>query len=748
MRATVLAVLVAGTILLALALPSDGAAAHANQIRSSPAPDARLDEPPERVIVWFSEGLEPNFSNVRVFNSAGERVDDGDSAVESSEPRALVVSTSDLSVDAYLVSWVNVSVVDGHRVVGSFNFTVGDTDAVAVAGVEEPLLQSAAEPWISWLFLTAGLTMVGALLFELMVVRRVVRGAPPVWLARTTRLTALVSAAALVVLQLLALANQTVTVQGGGLGGITPATVGDIVLSSWGRFWLAQALLALLALGLSLAARRGGGLLSATPLGLLILLSGAGILTANSFSSHAAALEGDLRIPAVMNDLLHTAAAAVWVGGILFLVMALLLRRRSGDHAPFAWAPLLGAFTPIAVAAASALVLSGTLASFVNVASPAALATPYGWVLLAKVLLLLPLAAIAALNALVVVPRLARGGDGRTIRWTVSLELVLAVAIVACAGWLTSLEPAQQYAVRNNIGVSDSALYETVDQGAELSLEVSPARTGLNDVTLTLSDDGEPLQGVLDVRLRLTSLEQELGEEPLALIQEQPGVWVAREQRITIGGHYEAQVRVTRSDALDTVASFRFDTTAIRGAAVPRNQLTNTVWLLLAGELLLLAVLVVGLALPAIRRDGLINSLAGRLGVAAAVVGVLLAVNVFTVRVGLLPQLENPFPLSGESIAIGSTSYTTHCSSCHGEQGVGDGPAAAALAVPPSDLQIHIPLHTDVDLFTIVQNGFPASGMPAFDDLIDDDAKWHLINYLRDLTRDELALAVADGAPR
>lgn len=39
-----------------------------------------------------------------------------------------------------------------------------------------------------------------------------------------------------------------------------------------------------------------------------------------------------------------------------------------------------------------------------------------------------------------------------------------------------------------------------------------------------------------------------------------------------------------------------------------------------------------------------------------------------------------------ERIALGHLSYRIHCASCHGESGRGDGPMAAYLKIPPTDL--------------------------------------------------------------
>ena len=95
-------------------------------------------------------------------------------------------------------------------------------------------------------------------------------------------------------------------------------------------------------------------------------------------------------------------------------------------------------------------------------------------------------------------------------------------------------------------------------------------------------------------------------------------------------------------------------------------------------------------------------------------------------------------PYHAASIAEGKTLFAAHCAVCHGAQGAGDGPAAAALQPRPPDLRAHhVALHTAGDIFWWITNGLPP--MPAFGDRLGPDERWHLVNFLR-------SLAAADAA--
>mgnify|MGYP003693731281 CR=1 FL=1 len=47
--------------------------------------------------------------------------------------------------------------------------------------------------------------------------------------------------------------------------------------------------------------------------------------------------------------------------------------------------------------------------------------------------------------------------------------------------------------------------------------------------------------------------------------------------------------------------------------------------------------------------------------------------------------MKNAVAADAESISAGKTLWTTHCKSCHGTKGLGDGPKAAQLKTEPGD---------------------------------------------------------------
>ena len=99
--------------------------------------------------------------------------------------------------------------------------------------------------------------------------------------------------------------------------------------------------------------------------------------------------------------------------------------------------------------------------------------------------------------------------------------------------------------------------------------------------------------------------------------------------------------------------------------------------------------------------------------------------------------VPNPFVGDEGSVAAGAVLYATNCAICHGETGEGDGPVASSLEMPPSDLHAsHVQMNTDGALFYIISHGKPDTPMPAWDNVLDEDERWNVVNFLRTFTAD------------
>ncbi len=101
-------------------------------------------------------------------------------------------------------------------------------------------------------------------------------------------------------------------------------------------------------------------------------------------------------------------------------------------------------------------------------------------------------------------------------------------------------------------------------------------------------------------------------------------------------------------------------------------------------------------------------------------------------------DLSNPVAADDASLARGEGTYTTLCASCHGDTGMGDGPAGQALDPAPAPIAHTSQMMSDGYLFWRVTEGGShfSTAMPVWQEVLDEQARWDVINYIRALGSD------------
>jgi mono/diheme cytochrome c family protein len=93
---------------------------------------------------------------------------------------------------------------------------------------------------------------------------------------------------------------------------------------------------------------------------------------------------------------------------------------------------------------------------------------------------------------------------------------------------------------------------------------------------------------------------------------------------------------------------------------------------------------------------------------------------------------KNPLPMSREVIDDGRVLYETHCMTCHGVSGKGDGVIASTLPVKPANLT-QLPLFPEGFIEFKIKTGSDTEYMPAWDGVIKDSEIQKIGHYLRSI---------------
>ncbi len=684
-------------VLLVAMLPAGVVFAHANLLRSDPPAGARLDEPPQEVRLWFSEPIEPAYTEVRLLDSSGKAVPTGPLRVLLGDGTAVAVAvTSPLGQGIYTVGWRAMSRVDGHITEGSFSFGVGvapprtgATSGAAGNPLEAPL-RAAVFVLAAWL--------VGGALFWLLVDRTD-------WPEGLTLGVALGLQLAVLFWTL---------VWGVAAGG--PQRLFDTVFNTQlGRVFIVRNVFAL---GLVLSTLWG----PAARLGI-----GVAFLGTVSLGSHAAATADPL---AVFIDWAHLVGAAAWAGGLIRLAAFTW----SGRKAKVDWGRVIGRFSNLAMVSVAVIGLSGVYRAWQELSDLSALIdTVWGRLLLAKTM-------VAGLALLLggfhlFRWRLRAEGPSPLVRRSLLAEAALLGGVLVITGPLTFNPPARSELLERPVRLTG----QTGEWGFEL--EIRPGRVGDNHVVVRVRPPG-PDTGVQAIFVRFRMTDHEMGEVEVIADPTGQNEFAAQTSQLSMVGNWEARVTIRPQGDYDRVGRVSFwlgepPVAVAPGPPVPAWMLgTVSLW---AAGLLVITTSLLGQQGGTERR-----ALAGLLLILAGSVVFFYFANRSEAGIPALSEqvpLTNPVPADEASLVRGRALYESYCVSCHGPRGRGDGPAAASLPVPPADLAIHAPAHTDGELFRFIANGLRGTPMPAFKDRLREEDIWHLVNYIKTLGRYETSYA-------
>lgn len=97
--------------------------------------------------------------------------------------------------------------------------------------------------------------------------------------------------------------------------------------------------------------------------------------------------------------------------------------------------------------------------------------------------------------------------------------------------------------------------------------------------------------------------------------------------------------------------------------------------------------------------------------------------------------LENPIPADEDSLSRGEEIFIQNCATCHGDGGMGDGPGGSNLDPAPAPIAHTSQMMADDYLFWRISDGGTPFGtaMIPYGDILDEQARWDVINYVRAL---------------
>lgn len=465
-------------LLLALLSPAP-AAAHTRLKSSAPAAGATVADTLSEIRLSFTEPVVPEMTSLVLTTGASTIAQGRLEAVDGTGRRVFAFRLPRrLAAGPYTAVWHSAA-ADGHVIHGTLTFTVTaggadsatatiagpagtqGTDTNAVASTDQSAAgpasdQAAADEsgetseydavkplplTVRWLEFVSLLAMVGAVAFNLLIVRRLGstvpervadRAAYGAWhiAAGAAALGALTLVARLW-LQSRAIFGADQAFEGEQLDALLRGTV-------WGSGWILQAV--------ATVAYFVGLMVARAPHGRSIGWMGAGfaamlLAAVPALSGHASAVERWTAV-AIVSDWLHVLGAGVWLGTLASVLLAgLPAAAFAGEgQGTAAFAGMVRRFSPVALAGAGTAGVTGVVNSLFHLSAVSQLwGTWYGRMLVLKLALLAVVAMLGFVNWRRVLPVADTPEGTRRLRRNAALELANGIVVILVTAALVAL---------------------------------------------------------------------------------------------------------------------------------------------------------------------------------------------------------------------------------------------------------------------------------------------------------------------
>ncbi|MEM9950869.1 MAG: CopD family protein [Chloroflexota bacterium] len=714
--------------------------AHGYIVRSIPENRSTLERPPTRLQYWFSEALEPEFSEINLRNDRGEILASG--SVDPADDSLLTLRVpQDLVDGAYIVELRPAFASDGHVVAESQVFFVGEEveGVVGVAASDQAIPMEVV--WKALLINTTYLLFGTSMLYVYVLVpvwgnTRYPQGLLPPRVMTYLNGIMIFGISFAILANVIAILQQSMVFFGTTLDQVIEGNLWQVVRigSRFGDVWNFRMLLLLIVAGMLGAsiyyrAKYPKFVRSFWTANTYIL---ALLIGAQAVNSHAA---GSLVMPwnAVMMHWLHAIAVAFWVGGILALTLILPIALQPYDETTRweALRPVMQRFSRYVMGAVAIVITSGIYSASNWFFAPNDFLTTYGAALGYKSLMVALLLIVGGLHHVALRPHLQKyipfaGAVNWARKFTGSMQLeAVFVLITLISASVLSATPIPEPDFLSDESTVRSYENRRVDD-YEVQLTLSPAGTGINSLDLSVRRNILLIDDVtVDVQFVLPYADARsawLSTENVA-----QGVFTVVTDMIDQAGEWLILVDIIDVNGQLTRIVYNWQISEDSGitTSIPANWVNILSALATTGA-------VIYVLYPALRKlsdqmEWTATNITISVGVILMTAVILVASTLFlNYQAQQLSQEENPPPQiintvqpDMGSIALGGGLIRSDCPTWTEDNIV-------LLSALLDTLR-------DDELFGITQDGW--RDLDACSDALTTTQRWHIVNYLRTLRR-------------
>ena len=549
-------------LILIIGIPS--AYAHPFLVDSEPGQGQNAAVGTTQIIVFYSEAIEIDFSELKVFDSNGNKIDNMDTAYYEGES-SLVITTPSLEDGVYTVTSKVLSKIDGHLVQAAIIFGVGETQ------VDLSLLEAQEESEIT--FLPEAAARFPGIIGQTVVLGSVISGIV-IWGTQRKRfgkesrdlvnqayrfkfakLTG-ISLVAVFASNFIILAVQTLRLETSPI---------DVIDTAFGTTWLIRMIITIILLGIWFWMERKPHL---SPKKHIPMLAASLVLIfTTTMMGHGAATE--LTAPIIL-DYVHNLLASVWIGGVIFFGFVLLPTLASLDGIQKAKVTLamLPRYSGMITIALGILIITGpTLLWFLESDVASLTNSTYGSLIIAKIMLAIVLIGFGAFYQFKIQRQAERNlKSGKTFTFNklskpLKAEAMVGIALLGVVALLVNSSlPAGEIQTVDAQGITLGFSSTLFSEQAKFDVSVIPLGVGPNTISVLVSNvSGEPLPDISDLKIKVSNPQRNIApiEIPITELKSNDGT-TRYEGDATFGfaGTWEIEVEAQRTQTVNESVIF------------------------------------------------------------------------------------------------------------------------------------------------------------------------------------------------
>ena len=480
---------------------------HPFLLDSEPAQGQNAAVGTTQIVTHYSEAVEIDFSELKIFDSDGNQVDKRDTTYYNAES-SLVITTQPLEDGVYTIASKVLSKVDGHLVHAAIIFGVGDVQ------IDASLLESQEQSETT--FVPESIGRFPGLVGQTIVLGGVIASLA-IWSTGQTRFKeqiALIDSSfrarfskvigfgiiAVFASNFIMLGVQTWRLEASPL---------DVIETTFGSTWLTRMILTIILIGIWFWIERKNQISFKTQLPMLVFALA--LIATTTMMGHGASTE---MAPPIILDYVHNLLSSIWIGGVIFLGFVILpsITKLDANVRDKITISLIPRFSGMIIISLGILIITGPMLLWFLDSNVSSLTeSTYGKLIMLKIAIASAMIAFGGFYQIRFTQQAKKDLKSTAIfkklKKPLRFEAGLGIALLAVVALLvnSSLPAGEIQSVSAEQGISgyEASLFS---ENARFDVTILPVGIGPNQINVIVSGlDDQPLADISTVKIKVSN---------------------------------------------------------------------------------------------------------------------------------------------------------------------------------------------------------------------------------------------------